>query len=147
MAQYARPSVDKNNPGSWVNQADSGTNIYQTIDETVADDADYIKSPVAPSSAAYVTTLSTVEDPQSSSGHVVRYRYGKDVAGGATVNVTVELRQGYVSEVSQGTLIHQEVHNSIADGWTAGTFTLSSGEADSITDYASLYLRIVATQV
>jgi hypothetical protein len=58
----------------------------------------------------------------------------------------VQLRQGYVSEGMPGTQIHQEVHNDIAETWADGSFTLSGGEADTITDYTSLYLRFVYNQ-
>ena len=113
----------------------------------MADDADYIQSALAPSNAAYVTKLTSVEDPQSSSGHVVRYRYQKNAAGGAQIDLTVELRQGYVSEGSPGTLIAQWVHTDIPSAWTGQAQTLSGAQADSISDYGSLFLRFVSNQV
>ncbi len=146
MPQYGRPSADTNNPGSYTDQAGGAVSIYTTIDEASPSDADYIKSPLAPASAVYVTKLSNLEDPVSSTGHVLRTRYAKDVAGGATINLTVELRQGYVSEASQGTLIATRTFNGITETFTTDAYTLSGAEADSITDYTSLYLRVVATQ-
>ncbi len=146
MAQYARPSADTY-IGGYKDQADGTTNIYQALDETSASDADYVKSADAPASAPYVTKLSTVEDPVSSSGHVVRYRYAKNSAGGAQIDLTVQLRQGYVNEGSPGTLIKEWAHTNISETFTTQAQTLSAGEADSITDYSSLYLRFVANQV
>lgn len=146
MAQFGRPSTDTT-LGNW--EEDDGTvvTIYDQIDEASFDDGDYIRSELAPSSSVYVTKLTTVEDPVSSTGHVVRYRYGKSAAGGAQMDLTVELRQGYVSEGTPGTLIKQWVHTNISDTITAAAQTLSGAEADSITDYSSLYLRFVANQV
>lgn len=147
MAQFGRPSADTNNDGAWVEDDDTSVDIYLEIDEVSASDADFIKSPSAPVNDVYVTKLTTLEDPVSSSGHTVRYRYQKDSAGGAQIDLTVQLRQGYVSEASQGTLIHSEAVTNISNGWTTGSFTLSGGEADSITDYTDLYIRFVANQV
>jgi hypothetical protein len=145
MAQFARPSADTS-IGGYTDQAGGTTNIYGTIDETVASDADYIKSALAPSNAPYVTKLSNIEDPVSSTGHVVRYRYAKNAAGGAAINLTVQLRQGYTNEGSPGTLIKEWVHNDISETAATQAQTLSGAEADSITDYTALYLRFVANQ-
>jgi hypothetical protein len=146
MAQLARPSADSS-IGGYTDQSGGTTNIYTTIDETSPNDADYIKSALAPSNAPYVTKLSSVEDPQNSTGHVVRYRYAKDASGGASINLTVQLRQGYTNEGSPGTLIKEWTHSDISNSWTTAEQTLSGGEADSITDYSDLFLRFVANQV
>jgi hypothetical protein len=146
MAQFARPSADTL-IGGYKDQADGTTNIYATIDEASPNDADYVKSVLAPSNAPYVTKLSAIEDPQSSSGHVVRYRYSKNAAGGAQIDLTVQLRQGYVNEGSPGTLIKEWAHANIPETFTTQNQTLSGAEADSITDYSSLFLRFVANQV
>jgi hypothetical protein len=146
MAQFGRPDSDLN-LSNWKDEGDGTTNIYASIDEATASDADYIKSGTAPSSEPYVCGLSNVEDPQSSSGHVVRYRYQKDSAGGAQIDLTVQLRQGYVNEGTPGTLIKEDVNANISNGWADDSMTLSAGEADSITDYTDLQLRFVANQV
>jgi hypothetical protein len=146
MAQFARPSVDSS-IGGYKDQADGTTNIYASTDEVSPNDADYIKSALAPSNAPYVTKLSAIEDPQSSSGHVVRYRYAKNAAGGAQIDLTVQLRQGYANEGSPGTLIKEWTHANIGETLTTQNQTLSGAEADSITNYADLFLRFVANQV
>jgi len=145
MAQFGRPSTDTVNE-SYLDQADGGVNIYTKIDEAVADDADYIKTAVAPSNDVYVTKLTTLEDPVSSTDHIVRYRYSKDAAGGATIGLVVQLRQDYVDEGTQGTLIATNTHANISETWTAGSIALAAGEADAITDYTELYLRFVFNQ-
>jgi len=137
VAQIARPDGDQT-IGNWEDQAAGTTNIYQSIDEAVASDTDYIQSDESPSASAYECSLSDVNDPESASAHVVSYRYQKSGAGG-TVNLVVGLYQG-ASEIASNT------HNNIGNTWTAGTLTLSSGEADSITDYTDLRIRFTATQ-
>lgn len=146
MAQFGRPSADTNNPGSYTDQAGGGTTIYTTIDEVSYSDADYIRSPLAPASAVYVTKLSSVEDPVSSVGHVLRTRYAKDTAGGSTIGLVTELRQGYVSEGTQGTLICTRTFSAIPETFTTDAYSLTTGEADAITNYADLYVRYVANQ-
>lgn len=146
MAQFARPNTDTT-LGGYTDQSNGTTNIYTTIDEVTPDDGDYIRSALAPSSAAYVTKLTSIEDPLTGTGHVVRYRYAKSAAGGAQIDLTVQLRQGYVDEGTLGTLIKEWVETNITESWTTQERTLTAGEADSISDYENLYLRFVANQV
>jgi len=147
MPQFARPDADLVD-GNWVKSTGGNVDLFSMVDEASFDDADYIESGLAPSSDACALRLSDVEDPQSSSSHVVRWRHGKDVAGGAQIDLTVQLRQGYVNESTQGTLIAGVTRANLTGGsWTADSFTLSGAEADAITDYTDLAIRLVASQV
>jgi hypothetical protein len=146
MAQFARPSTDTTRD-NWEEDDGGTTDIFDQIDETVADDADYIRTGLAPTSDVYVTKLTSVEDPVSSANHVVRYRYGKNTTGGAQIDLIVQLRQGYTNEGAPGTLIAAQTHTDVGAFPQAGSFTLSGAEADSITNYADLYLRFVGNQV
>lgn len=119
---------------SWTTQAGGTTNLYQSIDEIVADDADYIRSPTVPTgSQLYEGALEARADPMSSSGHIVHYRYQKNVAGGS-IDLTVGLYQAT-------TLIASWTHTNIPNAWTQADQALTSGQADSITDYSDLRLR------
>lgn len=144
MSQFGRPEADTL-IGNYSNQAGGTSSIFQAIDESSASEADYIRSPTNPANEVYVTRLSDIVDPLSSSGHVLRVRAGTDQAsGGEQINMTMQLRQGYVNESSQGTLIATATQNNITPGgWTTYSMTLSGAEADAITDYTDLYLRIV----
>lgn len=146
MAQFGRPSTDTTNQ-SFVDQAEGSTNIFQAIDETSPSETDYIKSALVPTSDVYVTKLTSLTDPLQSAGHTVRVRRAKDAAGGAAITMTVELRQGYTSEGAQGTLIATIMNAvTIDETWTTTAVALSAGEADSITDYTNLYIRVVVNQ-
>lgn len=146
MAQFARPSLDSFIDG-YTNELGSAINLFNSIDESVADDGDFVKSPLTPANAVFVTKLSSVVDPLSSIGHTVRYRIGKDVASGDRLDQTIELRQGYVNEGSLGTLIHQAIHVDVGVFPIALNFTLTGPEADSITDYAQLFVRMISNKV
>ena len=145
MAQFGRPSTDTTRE-AWEEDDGTTVDIFDQIDEASADDADYIRTALTPTSDAYVTKLTSIEDPISSTGHVVRYRYGKDAAGGDQIDIIVQLRQGYVSEGTPGTLIAAQTHTDVAVFPVAGTFTLSGAEADTISNYADLYLRFVGNK-
>lgn len=146
MAQFGRPSTDTTRD-NWEEDDGTTTDIFDQIDESAADDNDYVRTVLTPTSDVYVTKLTTVEDPLVSTGHVVRYRYRKDASGGAQIDITVQLRQGYTNEGSPGTLIAAATHTNVSDTITAGSITLSGAEADAITNYADLFLRFVANQV
>lgn len=147
MPQFGRPSTDTLRD-NWEEDDGTTVDIFDQIDEVTADDLDFIRTVTAPTSDVYVTKLTSVEDPLSSTGHIVRYRYGKEAAGGGQIDLTIQLRQGYVSEASQGTLI-ATVATLVNIGvvWIAGSYTLSAAEADAITNYADLFIRYVGNQV
>ena len=62
------------------------------------------------------------------------------------LDLTVELRQGYASEASQGTLIVSWPVTGVPGAFTTVSQTLTGPQADSITDYGALSLRFVATE-
>lgn len=134
MVQIARPTSDVA-AGAWTTQAGGTSNLYATIDESVASDTDFIKSSASPATADIVKIqLGTLTDPVSSTGHKVRYRYQKSVSGGDQIDLTVRLVQGAATTIATWT------HTNIANGWTDAEQTLTSGEANAITDYADLRL-------
>jgi hypothetical protein len=146
MPQFGRPTTDTT-IGTFTDQAGGTTNIFQSIDEAAADDADYIKSVVSPASAVYVTKLSATSDPALSTGHIMRMRTSTDQDGQEAIDFTQELRQGYTNEGSQGTLISTSTRTGVnSTVWTTTTKTLSGAEADAITDYTNLYYRFVVNK-
>ena len=148
MPQFGRPSADINNPGLYVDEAAGSVSIFQSIDEVTPDDADFIQTPVGPTAGpVYVTKYGGVDDPQSSSGHIFRNRYAKDASGGAQIDAVFELRQGYVSEGTPGTLIVSRSFVDISEVFAQDDYVLSGAEADAITDYTDLFLRVTFTQV
>ena len=139
MTQYARPDSDVS-AGSWVNQAGSGSNLFQSIDEADGEnDSDYVISTDDSSSSDTMEVgLSDIPDPQSSSSHIVHYRAkGSDPSGSYGIpSLTVSLRQG-------STQIATATNSSLTTSFVNYTFTLSSSEANAITDYSDLRIRFV----
>ena len=145
MAQFGRPSTDTTRD-NWEEDDGTTTDIWDQIDEAAADDGDFIRTVLTPTSDVYVTKLTTLEDPISSTGHIFRYRYGKSAASGDQIDLTVELRKAYVNEGSPGTVVASATHTNIGVSPIAGSITLSGAEADSITDYNDLFFRFVANR-
>jgi len=141
MAQFSRPDNDDNFFGeNWTDDGGGTTNIYQAVDEVSQDDLDYIESVGGGQPQRYEMGLSSVTDPVSSIDHVVRFTYGKDTGGGRTFTLDVELFQG-------GTLIaSKQILNIDTTGFTNDSFTLTGTEADNITDYSALSIRITQTR-
>lgn len=147
MPQFARPDADADNTGAFTDQGGGSTSLFATIDETAASDADYIRSPTSPASAVYTARLSDVTDPASSTGHIMRMRTSVDLAAQESIDFTQQLRQGYVSEASQGTLIASQSRTGVTSTtWTDSAYTLSAAEADAITDYTALFFRFIVNK-
>ena len=139
MAQFLRPDND-DSIGSWTDEASGTTDIYTGIDEETAEDTEHIRSEDDPSSSVCIIGLSTGIDPLSSINHIIRYRYGKGETGGGSpgdIDLIVELREG-TTVIASNT--HLDVSTTVADG----SFTLTGGEADNITDYSNLNIRFTA---
>lgn len=126
-AQYSRPTSDVS-AGTWT--ASSGSDLFAMLDETAANDSDYI---VTTGVSTCEVALGSLTDPYVSTGHIVRYRISATGGG-----IIVRLRQGT-------TTIASWTHSPAPTSLTTYEQTLSGAEADSITSYAALKLQFEAT--
>ena len=131
--QYARPTGVV--AGGW----HSGDHL--DIDEVTRNDADYMTSIKLKRDKNDLVEISlgTINDPQTNDGHIVRYTYREE---NLQVNtdpfLTVRLLQG-------GTEIVSWTHNyPLPTLFTPATQTLTTLQADSITDYSNLRLEFNA---
>lgn len=139
MAQFGRPSTDVTITN--ITGTPDNTNKYNNIDEVSASDSDYLYS-TNNTAGTYETLLTSMADPVSSSSHVMRYRIcmtnagSPDISAGFDVTVTAHLYQG-------ATLIASDTEKVVNSAtWTTYTYTLSGAEADAITNYSDLRIRI-----
>ena len=132
--QTARPDQDVN-VNSW-----TVTPLWSKIDETVAVDTtgDRINSTLFADNGATNISLSSVTDPLSSPGHVMRVRYrraglagGGGGCGGAGLLLGIRLFQGT-------TKIVNATYPNVPCTFAYANYTLTAAEADSITDYSNL---------
>lgn len=138
MVQFARPQADLTTDAQWTT-----TPYWSKLDEGAPGGTDPISNGGPSSADVIALDLSGVTDPTSSTGHTLRACWSKTGAQAGGSQVTVELRQGYVNESSQGTLIATlSGVDTTADGDQTDTYGLSGAEADAITDYSDLQLRV-----
>ena len=137
MVQTIRPISDIST-GSWTDEGSSFNDgsLYTSIQET-SQDGDTSRAEGASGAGTFEVKLDTATDPVSSVSHTVK-AWGKGVGSGGGEKVDVFLYQGT-------TLIA-----TLANNWTPGrgsyaegVWTISGAEADNITDYADLRVRIV----
>jgi hypothetical protein len=138
MANFARPSVDISR-GSWTNNTGSTTNLWATIDEIVADDADYVISAIGANST-YEVQLSSVPPAVIPRNHLLVLRGRKDQSGGNTKGVTIDLAQG---STVIGTLPFPDLPFAIQQQNIDIPKSMSSG----ITDYSDLRVRLTSTGI
>lgn len=123
MTQYARPSSDVSNSG-WATAP-----LWSKVDEVVADDADLISA----SSNGNVCELGmgSVTDPNGNTGHTITIRRRSAAGHSCTIDLV------------QGTTVIASFTDTTAGATFADiTYTLSASEADAITNYADLRLRL-----
>ena len=126
--------------GGWTRGDTSTSNIHTWADTTTAG-SDYIQgvvsaeegSPVGPA----IFTLSNVTDPETASNHKIKYTAMSVEAGmGGGPGLTIALFEGTTQR-------HTTTNNSVdSSSATAYTITLSDAEANSISDYDNLLLRV-----
>jgi hypothetical protein len=135
MAQIARPVSDVS--VAWLGTpTNTAGSRYTNIDEVTASDADYVRTISQGAVAEFA--LGALSDPYLSTGHVVRYRAIRFGTGG--IALQVDLVQGTTVIASSGLFAPT---TSYADY----SFTLSGAEADAITDYSDLRLRLTSGRI
>ena len=131
VLQRLRPSSDIA-VGEWVQAP-----LWEKIDETTPDDIDFISG----SSGAVCEInlgVGTINDPQTDIGHVVRYRVRRQNAD-ASGSLLVELLQGASTVIASKTQMI-----SAGEAFFDGSLTLSGAQANAITNYTDLRLRLTA---
>lgn len=137
--QFARPDADTT-VGVWTNEAAATTNLFASINEVTANDTTFVQSDTsATSGEIYQTTLSNVTDPLTSSNHILRWRYAKSSSAGRTIAITLYLLQG-------ASLIISRTFTNIGSTYVQDNYILTAAEANSITDYSDLNIRLSAFQ-
>lgn len=122
--------------GNWT--PSEGSTLYGVVDEVTPDDNDFMRSEVNPSASLAEVGLGSSADPQTSDFHLVRYRYAKH--GSATLQLVFYLMEGT-------TQIATWSDTDVPGTPTTGEYQLSVAEANSITNYANLRIRVVATEI
>lgn len=117
------PVGDISNAGSWVNQAGSGTNLYQAIDETNTDLTDFVATPQTPTNASLVERMTVAVPPGNTSGCSI------EVVADVTTDVT---SSSLVIKVYDGNGTLKKTFSAITTlvPNTPGTFSLPFSAAE-----------------
>lgn len=132
------PDGEIGQSGTWLNEAGSDTNIWQSIDETESNDADYIYNAAASDNDYYEVSLSN-PDGTPGNGNVVVHWRGRDASASGVSRATIQLRDGATVIASM-----QQILTSTP---TTYSFTLTSEEKANITNWNDLRIRMVVDVV
>lgn len=125
--QSAAPIADIS-AGAWL--PSSGVALHPMVGEANADDGTAVWCPVANSAVEF--GLASLADPAVSGGHTLYYRLSSPV--GATFQITVKQSATQIAQWTQ----------TSTPALAQYSRTLSAAEADAITDYTNLRVRIEA---
>jgi len=123
--------------GVWKNELGSESNLWLSIDETEANDTDYIWNP-DPTVNDYIEFTLTNPVSTPGSGDVVIFWRGKDKSASGSVMATVQLRQGASTVIATTTV-------TLTSKPTTYYLQLTAGEKANITDWNDLRIRISRT--
>lgn len=124
---------------SWKDQS-GGTNWYASIDEEVPNDTDYVWDENATVGDSFTVSLSNPAfTPDPSGAHILRWRASK-ISGVRTVTVKCELLQGSSTVIASN-------EQTLTSSYQTFSYTLTSGERSSITNYNDLRLRFTVTGI
>ena len=138
MTQYASPNGD-NVDGSWTNKT-GGQGALNSNCRKDSGDSTYIMSEDDGSTDTCVFEIENGDDPASDSDHIVRYRaVSTDLMWSGPLPLTVALYQDSLDP--EDNPIWTNTNNSVdTSTFTDYSFTLSTDEADAISDYDDLQL-------
>ncbi len=136
MVQIARPDSDIS-AGLWEPVGGPST-LWEAIDEVTPSDTDYIEALDGENTTCELG-LTTLTDPLLSTGHIIRFRMQGTGSGGPE-RCEVQLFEGATQRATTG-------NRTSRGAWSDESYTLTAGEADSITDYADLRFKIVSSNL
>lgn len=129
MTQYARPTSDVS-VGGWTT-----TPLWSKINDV--SDATYITSTKNASADTFEVALGSVTDPAVGTGHILKVTLRCDKATNGTA--TLYLYEGTTLRATYA------VPGYLATGFTIYSYTLLEAEANAISSYSNLRIRVAAS--
>ncbi len=136
MAQLLRPDADVAD-GSWT-PTGGPTDHYDCIEEATPNDSEYLRDAAANSTCEIGIESGT--DPAVSTGHILHVRM-RGAGTGGPERVAIALFEGATQRAVSGNFTNRS--GSFADK----SYTLTTGEADAITDYTNLTIKLIASNM
>lgn len=140
MTQYARPIQDITQ-GSWTDEGtvDNDGNLYSSVDEVTLDNEDsYIVD--AGTNTLCEIKLGTISQPGNNTDHVLHILY-RSIGSGGPEKLDIRLLQGTTEIVSLPN------YSNRSSTYGDLNYSLSTVEADSITDYSDLRVELTGDSI
>ena len=134
MVQIAKPDSDVS-AGLW-EPIGGETTLFEAVNG--ATDSDYIEALNGENTTCELG-LGSLTDPVSSTGHILRVRLQGTGSGGPE-RLTIALFEGATQRAISANLSSRAV-------WDTQIYTLTAGEADSITDYTNLSIKLASSNL
>jgi len=134
MAQFATPDSDIS-AGLWEPIGGEST-LFDAVNG--ATDSDYIEALNGENTTCELG-LTPITDPAVSTGHILRVRLQGTGSGGPE-RLMIQLFEGATQRAASPNLVSR-------GSWSTQTYTLTAGEADSITDYSDLRVKLVSSNL
>ena len=136
MVQIARPDADVST-GGWTPEGTSAqATIWESLDEVSANDGtDYIES-VAADHTCEVGLDNSITDPGGNTDYVLRLRIQGNGSGGPE-RCLIALFEGATQRAISGNFSERAA-------WGSKSYTLTTGEADSITAFTDLRIKLIS---
>ena len=139
MVQIARPDSDIS-AGGWEPQGSSAeTTLWESIDEVSADDAVTYIEALDGENITCEVGLSDVTDPGGNTGYFIKFTMNGTGSGGPE-RCNVELFEG-------GTVRADTGNQTSRAAWGAKSYELTTAEADAITAFTDLRLKITSSNL
>jgi len=140
MVQIARPDSDIST-GGWEPQGSAAeTTLWESLDEVSANDGtDYIEALNGENITCEVGVDSSITDPGGNTGYVLRCRMQGNGSGGPE-RVSIALFEGATQRAISGNFASRAA-------WADKSYTLTAGEADSITAFTDLRVKLTSSNL
>lgn len=138
MVQIARPDSDIS-AGSWTPEGSTAeTTLWESIDEVSANDGvDYIEA--TDNFTCEIGLDSSITDPGGNTGYFLRCRMQGNGSGGPE-RVQIVLFEGATQRAISGFFVNRA-------SWVDKFYELTTGEADAITAFTDLRLKVIASNL
>ncbi len=138
MVQIARPDSDIS-AGSWTPEGSTAeTTLWESLDEVTANDGvDYIQAD--DNFTCEVGIDNSITDPGGNTGYFLRFRLQGN-GGGAPERCSIALFEGATQRAVSGVFANRAA-------WADASYELTTGEADAITAFTDLRIKIIASNL
>jgi len=139
VVQFARPDSDIS-AGGWEPQGSSAeTTLWESLDEVTADDGVTYIEALDGENITCEVGLSNITDPGGNTGYFIRFTMQGTGSGGPE-RCNIELFEGATVRADTGSQTSRAA-------WGAKSYELTTGEADAITAFTDLRLKITSSNL